>query len=150
MRRHVPRAGWRSSGVIGLALLTASLVLTGVGMHHWANASLADLADWENRLRRIAAVGHGTLAWLACLLAGRWVWPHVALVWRRRRRNSGWWLGLLTLATGACLALAGLLLLYGPADWRESLSDAHWWLGLVWPALWLVHASRRGLADRWG
>lgn len=150
MTRHLSHAGWSRAGLIGLALLTTGLLLTGLVMHHWADISPMDLDEWENRLRRAATAGHGTLAWVACLLAGRWAWPHIGNMWRRRSRRGAWWLGLLTLGTSASLAIAGLLLLYGPAGWHDAASASHWWFGLTWPALGLAHArrgSRRGGRD---
>jgi hypothetical protein len=87
---------------------------------------------------------HGVLAWAACVLVGRWVWPHVSLMWTRRGgRGQAWWLGLVTLLVGLLMAGTGLGLLYGPADWREDSLALHWWMGLGWPLLCLVHGLRQ-------
>jgi hypothetical protein len=129
------RTGWNRTGIGWLAIVTAALWLSGIAMYLWSADSTIDLPSWQERTRRFAIVSHGVLAWLFCLLAGRWIWPHVSAVWRRRSTRSMRLLGQLTLLTLAGAALAGLGLLYGSPPWRDQLAAAHWWIGLSWPLL---------------
>jgi hypothetical protein len=139
-RRH---AGWSRSAAVWLVVLTATLWLTGIAMHLLVRDGVLDMPPWQENLQRVSTVVHGVAVWLWCVMAGRWVWPHVLLVWRRRHDGLTWVLGAVTLFTLLALALAGLGLLYGLAAWHEALAALHWWLGLAWPALCLAHAWKR-------
>jgi hypothetical protein len=144
-RRH---AGWSRTGTAWLLLLTTLLWLTGLAMHVLARDSVMDMPPWQEQLQRGATVLHGVLTWVFCLAAGRWIWPHIGLVWHRRGHRLIWALGLLALGAGAMMALAGLGLLYGLAAWHDPLAGAHWWLGLVWPLVFTGHAWRRWVRRR--
>lgn len=95
---------------------------------------------WLAHMRLAAHVVHGVAAWVAMLLAGRWVWPHLAQVRRRWRKRPA---GTVTLAAGGLLAASGIALSYAPLGWITPLAGLHWWLGLAWPAALLMHAGRR-------
>ena len=137
-------AGWDRRGVAWLGAVVAALWLSGVVMHQWDPAELLlDGPAWQVALHRTATIVHGVGAWAACLLAGRWIWPHVPLVWRRRAETRTWWPGLLVLVVGAFVAIGGLVLLYGSMQWHEWMSPLHWWTGLAWPALLLLHPRWR-------
>lgn len=141
-RHHHPRHGWTRFGVrlgIGLLLL---LWLTGMLLELWPADSAFQLAAWQAGLRRASVTLHGVGSWLALVAAGRWLWPHVAQVWRLRAARR-WWLGLAAIALTAAIAATGLALLYGPGDWHDALGQAHWWIAIGWPLLVLLHAVRR-------
>lgn len=134
-RRH---AGWPRTGIGAFAILVGGLWVTGIALWMWPADEIAQLAPEVIRWRRAAAVTHGAGAWIFCLLVGRWVWPHIALVWARRA-DLAWWLGTATAAIVGFVALSGLLLLYGPADAQPAVSIAHWWTAVGWPAVLLLH-----------
>lgn len=134
--------GWSRAGAVWLVIMVAMLLLTGLTMHGQAFEFGAEQSPWEERWHHAAAILHGVFAWVFCLVAGRWMWPHVVLVWVRRTSNWIWELGLVVAAAGCVAGLSGLGLLYGPASWRESLSSVHWWAGLAWPFLGIAHASQ--------
>ena len=142
--RSRPRAGWNGAGTGWLIVVVIVLLASGVLLHE-LNPADPQAVDWGDTARgwqRAASVSHGVFAWAFCILLGRWIWPHIALVWAARRR----WVWLLVLGvagSGGVAALTGLGLLYGLADWRESMSAAHWIVGLAWPALCVVHGWRR-------
>lgn len=144
-RRH---AGWNRSAVAWLLVLTVGLWVTGVAMHLSVRDSVLDLPLWQENLQRGATVSHGILTWLFCFMAGRWIWPHINLVWRRRSHPWIWAIGITTAAGGAILAGAGLGLLYAPAPWHDALSLTHWWAGLLWPVVCASHAWKRLLRRR--
>ena len=140
-----PRAGWTSRAIIWLAVAIAILWATGLLLHNGeagAEGAMADLSEAQMRWRHSASVLHGVFAWVLCVVAGRWVWPHIALIWARRPRHWVWIAGLLVAACGGLAALTGLGLLYGAADWRGQLSALHWASGLIWPALCIAHGWR--------
>jgi hypothetical protein len=141
------RTGWNRAGVTWLAIITAGLWLSGVGMHLWAADAAFDLPQWQDHARRISTVAHGALAWFFCLLAGRWIWPHISTVWRRRSPPTMRPLGQLTLFTVAVAALAGLGLLYGSPPWRDHLAAVHWWIALFWPLLAGAHVAGYWMRD---
>ena len=138
------RAGWSRLGRWSLLLVVLMLTVTGVLLYalNPADPAAADWSDAARHWQRTASVLHGAFAWMFCIALGRWVWPHVALVWVRAPRRWQWGLGLVTAGIGAIAALSGLGLLYGAANWRESLSSAHWAVGVTWPLLCLVHGWR--------
>ena len=127
-----------------LAILLMTLWLTGVGMHVWTDAEgVLEIPEWQQGARHAATVAHGVLAWLVCLAAGRWIWPHVGLVWHRRHHANAWWLGMLLMLCGTLVAVGGLLLLYGSPKTHEIAEKIHWWLGLTLPLIVAVHAGWR-------
>lgn len=137
-RRRRDHGGWSGRGALWLTVLVLVLLATGVVMHGnepTLEASEAAGVPWH----RVATVVHGLFAWIFCLVAGRWIWPHVVLVWSRRNGNWIWELGLVTAAVAGAGALTGLGLLYGSASWRDILSAVHWWLGLAWPVACVSH-----------
>lgn len=143
--------GWNHFGLYALMGVVGLLWLSGVGLHHWLGIEDPfDLAPWEAVLRRAAQIAHGVLAWLACVLAGRWVWPHVQIGRYQRHRAAARWLGALTLVGGLGMALAGLVLLYGAAAWHDVASRVHWWIGLCWPVLLLLHLAWHAVQRRLG
>ena len=143
MRRH-RAAGWSRAGVALLAVTVLALWLSGIAMHaSAADDSLLDLPEWQARWRHAATVLHGVLAWVLCLTAGRWIWPHACLLWHKRGYTARWWLGLMTAASGAFIALGGLFLLYGSVPLRDAMGLLHWWMGLAWPVALAVHAGGR-------
>ena len=138
-RRRRDHGGWSGRGAVWLTVMVMVLLATGVVMH--GNEPMVDADDLgPAQWHRVATVVHGLFAWVFCLVAGRWIWPHVVLVWSRRNGNWIWELGIVTALVGGVGALTGLGLLYGPADWREILTFAHWWIGLMWPVACLAHA----------
>ncbi len=144
-RRH---AGWNGAALAWLVLLSLALWATGIAMHVFERDSVMELPQWQENLQRAATVVHGVLTWFFCVMAGRWVWPHISQMWGRRIRHGTWYLGIATASLGLVLSLAGLGLLYGPGSWHETLSASHWWLGLCWPVLCALHAWRRLLNRR--
>ncbi len=138
------RAGWNRAGTGWLIIVIIVLLASGVLLHQ-LNPADPQAVDWSEAARgwqRAASVLHGVFAWAFCILLGRWIWPHIALVWAARRRWV-WLFGLGVAGSGGIAALTGLALLYGLADWRESMSAAHWIAGLTWPALCIMHGWRR-------
>lgn len=136
------RAGWNGRAVLWIALTIAILWLSGLWLHHDDALGLAELTPAQMQSQHAASVVHGVFAWVSCVVAGRWVWPHVALIFACRKKRWIWIAGLLVAAAGAIVALTGLGLLYGAADWREKLSATHWALGLGWPLLFVLHGWR--------
>ena len=139
-RRH---AGWSQVAFFWLVALSVTLWGTGVVMHTWARDAALDMPAWQENLVRVCTIVHGVLTWLFCIFAGRWVWPHAVMVWRRRFHLPIWVAGIAVLGLGLGMSVAGLTLLYGPADWHDQASALHWWLGLVWPLLLAGHAFKR-------
>lgn len=137
-RRH---AGWPRGGIALSATLVAVLWGTGLLLDVWPAEQAALLLPWQSQLRHSALVAHGIGAWVFCLFAGRWAWPHVALMWRRAV-DSTWWLGLLATSLALAAAVTGVLLLYGPGEGREASVAAHWWTAVGWPALLALHVRR--------
>jgi hypothetical protein len=142
------RTGWNRAGFGWLAIVTVALWVTGIGLYLWPADSAIDLPIWEERVRRLSIASHGVLAWLFLLLAGRWIWPHVSLVWRKRNPAAKRLLGMLTLFAAGIAALAGLGLLYGSATWRDYLAGVHWWIALFWPLLCGAHIGWHWMEDR--
>lgn len=129
-------------------LLACTLLLwaSGVAVRQIPEDVLFAGPRWLAGTRLASHTVHGLAAWAAVLLAGRWVWPHLAQSCKRWRKRPS---GLLLLATGAALAASGIALGYAPLAWHEALGEMHWWLGLLWPAALLLHASKRlGLPGR--
>lgn len=137
-RRH---AGWPRSGIVLSAALVLALWLTGLLLQAWPGEQAALLPPWQAQVRHSALVVHGIGAWVFCLFAGRWIWPHAMLVWRRAV-DATWVLGLAAAGLVLLVAVTGLLLLYGPGDAREVSIAAHWWTALGWPVLLALHARR--------
>ena len=138
-RRH---AGWSRVAVFALVVITLVLAITGVVMHVWSRDAALEVPEWQASLLHMSTVTHGVLTWLFCMLAGRWIWPHVVLVWHRRAHTWVWVMGIASLGAGALLALAGLGLLYGRAEWHDGMSVLHWWLGMAWPLVCSAHGWR--------
>ncbi|MGZ5179437.1 MAG: hypothetical protein ACXWC2_03105 [Ramlibacter sp.] len=141
-RRH---AGWPRRGIVLSAALVLALWLTGLLLEAWPAEQTPLMQPWQAQLRHAAVVLHGVGAWIFCLFAGRWAWPHAALVWRRAP-DATWLLGLVAAALALLVAASGLLLLYGPGDAHDASAVAHWWTALGWPVLLALHA--RGLFAR--
>lgn len=137
-RRH---AGWSRRALVACGLLLLALIATGVLLEAWPAEQVAELEPWQMQVRRAATVVHGAGAWLFCLFAGRWIWPHALMVWRRSRHRA-WWLGIANAALVIAVCATGLLLLYGPANLHDDAGALHWWLALGWPVLLLLHARR--------
>lgn len=139
VRRHT---GWSGHGALWLTVMVSALWLTGWALHGGDADALAELSDAERQWRHMAAVVHGLFSWVFCVVAGRWMWPHVQLVWKRRASLWIWGLGLSVAGAAGLVALTGLGLLYGAAAWHGWLSAWHWAVGLIWPALCVGHAWR--------
>ena len=142
MSRRPLRAGWHRATFWAMTLVL--LGLWGSGALLWA----LPLQAWVEPalgLTRGAVVLHGVLAWPCCVLLGRVVWPHLALVWPRRPAQSKavWACGVLLLALLALWLLSGLVLLYGPAAWHDAFSPWHSGSGLFWPLVYLAHVGVR-------
>ena len=138
-QRH---AAWTVHGVAWLFIALLTMWATGCVLYAMPRESLAELAPWQASARHACVVIHGIGAWMFCLLAGRWIWPHVPAMWRRVRRRRHWWLGLLSISWLAALGASGLLLLYGGEGVQMSASWLHWWIGVTWPALVSAHLLR--------
>lgn len=136
------RNGWSGAALAWTAALVLLLWASGVILYLWPAEALFQLGPAQVLLRRTAVVAHGAGVWLLLVLAGRWVWPHAALVWRRRA-DFTWFLGVAMAALLLAVAITGLLLLYGPADGHDGASALHWWMALGLPLLLAVHAWRR-------
>ena len=127
----------------GMALVLACVLLlwaSGLAVREIPEDVLFAGPPWLARARLAAHVVHGVAAWSAMLLAGRWVWPHLAQVRRRWRARPA---GATTLVAGGLLAASGIALGYAPLGWNMPLAGLHWWLGLSWPATLLLHAGKR-------
>ena len=123
-----------------MAALVMVLWITGIAMRMWAgDDSVLEAPPWQAEWRHAAVVIHGVLAWLFCVVTGRWIWPHTTVFWRKRSHTLRWWLGLLTALISICLAIGGLCLLYGSPPLREITTPVHWWAGLVWPVVIALH-----------
>lgn len=131
--------GWSHAGATWLCILVLTLVATGIAMHGQDADAIMERSGWQEQWHHAATVLHGVFAWIFCLVAGRWMWPHIALVWVRRTSNWNWELGIAMALASVIAALTGLGLLYGAAGWREALSSVHWWVGLAWPAIGIWH-----------
>lgn len=127
-------------GAAWLGVLILVLLVTGIAMHGQDAQGDMGLTEWQEQWHHAASVLHGVFAWVFCLVAGRWMWPHITLVWVRRTNNWIWELGIAMAVIGGVAALSGLGLLYGAAAWREVLTSVHWWVGLAWPAIGISHA----------
>jgi hypothetical protein len=139
---HVRRSGWSGAALAWTATLVVLLWGSGVLLYLWPAESLMELGPAQVLLRRIALVAHGAGVWLMLVFAGRWVWPHVLLVWRRRA-DTTWLLGVAMAVLLIAIAATGLLLLYGPGDSHDGASTLHWWLALGLPLLFALHGWRR-------
>ena len=151
LNAHVHRTGWSRAAIACTAALVVLLWASGVLLQAWPADAAFDLGPTQLAWRRTALVAHGAGAWVFCLFAGRWIWPHATLVWRRR---VNWiWLGGVAMALVLLLvALTGLVMLYGAADVHPAAAAVHWWVALGSPALLLAHAvvrrSQRAAARR--
>lgn len=133
--------GWNRRAVAWTAGGVLLLWVTGVALYLWPAELTFELAAWQVALRRAALVVHGGTVWLLCLLAGRWVWPHIALVWPSRR-GATWMLGMASASLLLTVALTGVLLLYGPEPAHAAASAVHWWIALTLPALLALHGRK--------
>ena len=143
---NVPfRAGWRPNSFWAMTLVLSGLWLSGSLL--WA-LPLQTLFEPELALTRSAVVLHGVLAWPCCVLLGRALWPHLALVWPRRPAQAlgVWACGVLLLALLTLWLCSGLVLLYGSADGHELVSPWHSGSGLAWPLVYLAHVGVRAFA----
>lgn len=137
-RRH---AGWPRRGIALSAALVLALWATGLVLDLWPAEQAALLPPWQSQMRHSALVVHGVGAWVFCLFAGRWAWPHIALMWRRAV-DATWWLGLVAGGIALLVIASGLLLLYGPGEAHDASAVAHWWTAVGWPVLLALHARR--------
>jgi hypothetical protein len=128
---HTRAVAWTAAGVL---LLWAS----GVVLYLWPAEETFQLAAWQLLLRRAALIAHGCTVWAFCVLAGRWVWPHVVLVWDYRR-GATWLLGVAAAALLGAIAASGLLLLYGTEATHAPASATHWWTAVGVPVLLALH-----------
>lgn len=144
MNAHLRRTGWSRAAIAWTAALVVLLWGSGVLLHVWPADASFDLGATQMAWRRTALVAHGAGAWMFCLFAGRWIWPHAALVWRRR---ASWtWVGGIGMALVLLLvAVTGLLLLYGAAEIHPAAAAVHWWVAVGVPVLLLAHAFVRRL-----
>ncbi len=143
--RHAPPGSrhlwaWNRGGMTLVLVCVLLLWISGLAVRSIPQDVLFAGPPWLAAARLAAHVVHGVAAWSATLLAGRWVWPHLAQVLRRWRARPA---GTATLAAGGLLAASGIALGYAPLDWSMPLANLHWWLGLLWPAALLMHAGRR-------
>lgn len=140
MQRFAQRdVAWTSYGVGWLAMTTVAMLATGCILYAIPREALAEVPPWEGEMRHWCVIAHGVGAWLFCVLAGRWLWPHVPIAWRRMMFQPHWWLGLLSIAWLAALLATGLLLLYGSEGVQAVASVVHWWAGVAWPVPILAH-----------
>lgn len=133
--------GWNAHAIAWTAGGVVLLWITGIVLYVWPAEVTFQLAAWQVALRRAALVVHGGSVWVLCLLAGRWVWPHIAQVWSYRR-GSTWVLGIAGATLLLAVALTGFLLLYGPEPAHAAASAVHWWTALALPALFALHGRK--------
>jgi len=138
-------AGWTRIAIALTGIAIAALWITGVVLYAWPSSDIAELDPARAEVRRWAVAIHGSVVWLALFFGGRWVWPHVATIWRRPRTNT-WLVGLATLALFIVATVTGIALLYGPAALHDWTATGHWWCALAIPALVAWHA--KGLVQR--
>lgn len=140
--QHARRSGWSGAALAATVTLVLLLWGSGIVLYLWPADALLQLGPAQALLRRIALVAHGAGVWFLCLFAGRWAWPHVLLVWRRRPTTT-WIVGLVMALLLLAIAATGLLLLYGPGDSHDGASALHWWLAVGLPPLFALHGWRR-------
>lgn len=136
------RAAWTEHGVGWLFIALLAMWATGCVLFAMPRESLAELPAWQATARHACVVVHGIGAWAFCLLAGRWVWPHLPSVWQRLRYRRQWWLGVLSMTWLAALGASGLMLLYGGENLQATVSWLHWWVGASWPLPLAAHLWR--------
>ncbi|NML46718.1 hypothetical protein HHL11_23445 [Ramlibacter sp. G-1-2-2] len=139
---HARRTGWSGTALAWTATLLALLWASGLLLYLWPAEALMELAPAQVLLRRVALLVHGTGVWLLCMFAGRWIWPHAQIVWRRKRTGT-WVLGIAMASMLLAVAATGMLLLYGPADSHDGASALHWWVAVGLPLLFAAHGWRR-------
>lgn len=133
---------------VGLSLVLGLLWVTGIVMLGWPSTDMLEMSDSETLLRRSAAVVHGVMAWVFCVLCGRGVWPHVQAMFRRQLNRWQWGWGWVNLSVIVLLAVSGLLLLYGSAAVHEIMSSGHFWVGALAPMPYLLHGWKRLVRER--
>ena len=138
-RALAPHGGWNRRAVAWTAASLLLLWASGVVLYLWPAEETFQLAAWQAAVRRGALVTHGCIVWAACVFAGRWLWPHMLLVWDYRRATT-WWIGLAGAALLAVIAASGLLLLYGTEATHAPAGFAHWWTAVKLTVLLAVHA----------
>ena len=148
----VPVAGWTRPGHWWLygscALLWASGLVLYLASPELASAALESLLAgplaWASEVRHGAWLVHLVLAWVACAVLTRWLWPHWRLVGRgARHRVTGWANAALWLT----VPLTGVGLQALPDAARLTAAHLHWWAGLALPAVvWAHRLAARGRA----
>src|SRR5262245_15790394 len=143
LKRFAQRnAAWTVQGVVCLLAAVLAMWATGCVLYAMPRESVAELTQWQAAARHACVVVHGIGAWTVCLLAGRWILPHVLAMWRRMYGHRHGWLGLLSMASLTALAASGLFLLYGGESLQAAASSLHWWMGVAWPAALAGHMRR--------
>jgi hypothetical protein len=141
-KRH---GGWSRRAIAWTAAALLLLWVTGVLLYLWPAADTAGLDSWQAGARRWTAALHGGVVWLACVFAGRWIWPHLGWIWSRHR-TAMWFLGIATLTLLVLAACTGLALLYGPGSAHDMVASWHWWCAVAIPVLLAWHG--KGILQR--
>ena len=145
-------AGWTRAGrgwLYGLsALLWASGVVLYLASPELAPPALESLLPgalaWAAEARHSVWLVHLVLAWVACAVLTRWLWPHWRLVGRgARHRATGW----INAALWLTVPLTGVGLQVLPEAARLTAAHLHWWTGLALPAaVWAHRLAARSRA----
>ena len=139
MGRTRNRVGWVGVAFAGLSLALLAMWGTGVLLYGLSATESMEMSDLQATVRRAAAVAHGVIAWLVCVLCGRGVWPHVQWMFHHRRDTRQWGWGLVNASVLAVLLVSGLVLLYGTPGMHEIMSFGHGWVGALAPVPYLLH-----------
>jgi hypothetical protein len=143
MKKNKHVAGWGRTTFAWMVACTGTLWLTGWVMYGLPVSELLEMTDLQATLRRTSGVMHGVVTWAFCVMCGRGVWPHVRMMWSKQNERAQWWWGIFQLVWLVCLAIGGLVLLYGSPPWHEAMSPVHFWLGATLPLIFLAHTWRR-------
>ena len=101
--------------------------------------ALMDIAQWQPPAMVFWWIGHGVTGLLALMVIGMALPTHVVATWRHHRNR---WLGSISLAALAVLALSALLLFYGQEGWHAASHWTHVLVGVLAVAAFPLHVVR--------